>query len=161
LSTELEKHLHGSGGTLTVLVQGPQSEVDRLAKTYGLTVTRRLKSGGDLTGPASKGNPLAGDTNVGSLREDGQGFGMMAVTTQSPGANQVCSSRGNPLGGIPGNGVNVAVIDSGISNHPALNNRLLGCVDLRSTAKPGDSKVSNKCVDDFGHGTHVAGTIAS
>ena len=79
LSTELAKHLEGPAAILTVLVQGPQSEVNRLASTYGLTVTRRLKSGADLTGSVSRIDRLASDPNVDSLREDRSVFGTMAV----------------------------------------------------------------------------------
>ena len=47
---------------------------------------------------------------------------MMAVTTQSTGADQVWAGSGKAFGGITGDGVNVAVIDSGVARHPALNN---------------------------------------
>ena len=61
---------------------------------------------------------------------------MMAVTTKSTGANQVwAGARGGSFGGITGNGVNVAVIDSGVGFHPALANRMLGCIDLRSSVE--------------------------
>lgn len=60
--------------------------------------------------------------------------------------------------GLDGSGVGVAVIDSGVSDHP----------DLHSSANPGQSRVvySESFVagdastnDGYGHGTHVAGII--
>jgi serine protease AprX len=57
--------------------------------------------------------------------------------------------------GVTGRGVTVAVLDSGIMDHPDLRDSLLGAVDFVDDARdaPGAS-------DLFGHGTHVAGIIA-
>ncbi len=56
--------------------------------------------------------------------------------------------------GYRGQNVIVAVIDSGIVNHPELDGRIL----------PGKSffngSIGNNYADDFGHGTHVSGTVA-
>ena len=51
-----------------------------------------------------------------------------------------------------GEGVLVAVIDSGVSNHPDLNDAV---VDVRNFSLDADA------VDTIGHGTHVAGIIAA
>ena len=56
------------------------------------------------------------------------------------------------ISGVTGQGVTVAVIDSGISYHPALAQKVIANVSFVS----GDPQVS----DAFGHGTHIAGTIA-
>lgn len=57
-------------------------------------------------------------------------------------------------GGSGGDGVTVAVLDTGANtSHPDLNISL--CKD---TTKRG---IKNGCQDDVGHGTHVAGTIAA
>ena len=55
--------------------------------------------------------------------------------------------------GITGKGIGVAVIDTGIYPHPDLSGRITGFTDF----------VGNKTAayDDNGHGTHVAGDIAS
>lgn len=55
--------------------------------------------------------------------------------------------------GITGSGVVVAVLDTGIYEHPDLSNRIKGFKDL---VNQGTSPY-----DDNGHGTHVAGDIAS
>ncbi|MFB4160962.1 S8 family peptidase [Geomicrobium sp. JSM 1781026] len=53
--------------------------------------------------------------------------------------------------GITGNGVRVAVLDTGISNHPDLN------IQGGTSFVPGEPGIA----DGNGHGTHVAGTIAA
>ena len=56
-----------------------------------------------------------------------------------------------------GNGVNVAVLDTGTDkSHPDLKDRVKQCKDFTKGPFP-----KNKCDDSIGHGTHVAGTIAA
>ena len=60
-------------------------------------------------------------------------------------------------GGSGGNGVKVAVLDSGaLTTHPDLKNNVVMCKD--ATSKKG---IIDGCSDTDGHGTHVAGTIAA
>lgn len=54
--------------------------------------------------------------------------------------------------GIKGENVSVAILDSGISNHPDFRNRIIGFKDFVNG--------KYKYYDDEGHGTHVAGIIA-
>ena len=53
--------------------------------------------------------------------------------------------------GVSGNGVGVAVIDSGVADHPDLAGRVVARVDFTGEQSTGDPG---------GHGTHVAGLIA-
>jgi subtilisin family serine protease len=65
--------------------------------------------------------------------------------------------------GIRGEGVTVAVLDSGIdTDHPALADDLLGqkCF-THSACPPGKTSTSDSAEDDEGHGTSVAGIITS
>ncbi|HKV91394.1 MAG TPA: S8 family peptidase [Candidatus Angelobacter sp.] len=57
-----------------------------------------------------------------------------------------------------GNGIGVALIDSGVNSHPDLNNGVLpfSRVVYNQSFVPGDSKST----DAYGHGTHIAGLIA-
>jgi serine protease AprX len=82
----------------------------------------------------------------------------MAVTNKVTGAERVWAGQPGLLGlgatpAFNGAGITVAVIDSGIADHPALTGRVLAHVNLVSN-EPGVSG------DPFGHGTHVAGIVA-
>jgi serine protease AprX len=63
---------------------------------------------------------------------------------------------GTTATGVTGRGVGVAIIDSGIGNIPDVYNRLGPFYDF--VAKGGKQVAA---CDDFGHGTHIAATIAS
>jgi serine protease AprX len=81
----------------------------------------------------------------------------LAVTNQVTQATSVWAGAPGLLGllgtpGYVGTGVVVAVVDSGIAVHTALDSRVIAHVNLVST-EPGVTG------DPFGHGTHVAGII--
>ncbi|MEK7600488.1 MAG: S8 family serine peptidase [Patescibacteria group bacterium] len=57
---------------------------------------------------------------------------------------------------VGGKGVTVAVIDTGIAQHPDLDRRVTTCKDF--TIARG---ASSTCLDTNGHGTHIAGVIAA
>src|ERR1700733_9262206 len=58
--------------------------------------------------------------------------------------------------GLEGDGIGVAVIDSGVYHHPDLN----AANSSRSRVVYRQSFVGGALNDDFGHGTHVAGIVA-
>lgn len=59
-------------------------------------------------------------------------------------------------GGSGGNGVKVAILDTGVdTDHPDLVNNLIGCVTKVTHFKAD----TTNCEDGNGHGTHVAGTV--
>src|SRR5207244_2519905 len=79
------------------------------------------------------------------------------VSNKSTAADQVWAGTSGLLGigsvaGVTGKGIGVAVVDSGISPHKALTNKVVANVSFVT----GDPSV----LDAFGHGTHVAGIIA-
>ena len=82
----------------------------------------------------------------------------MSISNQATAADQARAGVAGGLfglGAIPGvngQGIVVAVVDSGISPHAALANKVVANVSLVT----GDPSVA----DAFGHGTHVAGIIA-
>ncbi|HVD91111.1 MAG TPA: S8 family peptidase [Vicinamibacterales bacterium] len=81
----------------------------------------------------------------------------MAITNKVTGATSVWQGTPGLLGlfgtpGYTGNGVGVAILDSGIATHTALDTRVAVHVNLVSD-EPGVTG------DPFGHGTHLAGII--
>ena len=58
--------------------------------------------------------------------------------------------------GLEGDGVGIAIIDSGIFNHPDLN----AANSSKSRVVYRQSFIGGELNDDFGHGTHVAGIVA-
>jgi serine protease AprX len=81
----------------------------------------------------------------------------MAITNSVTGATTVWQGTPGILGllgtpGYTGTGVGVAIVDSGIATHTALDSRVVAHVNLVSN-EPGVAG------DPFGHGTHVAGIV--
>jgi subtilisin family serine protease len=127
LSKGVSDHIASqSRGDLNVLYTGPQAEVDRLAASYWVEVVRRLEMGAVLAGNGSELQALASDGSVASLYEDAVVFGTMATSARTTGASALWrgAGRGN-FGGLTGRGVTIALIDSGIANHPDIANRVL------------------------------------
>jgi serine protease AprX len=81
----------------------------------------------------------------------------MAITNKVTGASAMWQGSGGLLGllgtpGYDGTGIGVAVVDSGIAPHTALDSRVIARVNLVSW----EGATSG---DPYGHGTHVAGII--
>ena len=74
-----------------------------------------------------------------------------AAAATSAGIQAVRAPAAWVTTGASGRGVGVAVIDSGVADHPDLAGRIVARVDLTGEASNGDPG---------GHGTHVAGLIA-
>src|SRR3954468_10367941 len=81
----------------------------------------------------------------------------MAITNKVTGASAMWQGTSGLLGllgtpGYNGTGITVAVVDSGIAPHTALDSRVIARVNLVSWEAPSSG-------DPYGHGTHVAGII--
>jgi serine protease AprX len=150
LSADLAYH-PASVHTHRVIVQAPESALGELRRGLSGLLRRDLRGGAvalevnDAQLDALQRNPLyahiSGDLPV---------TGDMAVTNQVTGAMAVWG--GTPPG-YTGAGVGIAILDSGIAAHDALDSRVVAHVDL-VTDKPGN------VTDVFGHGTHLAGIAA-
>ena len=138
----------------TVIITAPQGKIDALAAKHGLTIEQRLATGAVLRIPAARLEDVVSDGDVDYLSSNHAVSGQMFVTNQATGADQV--QAGLVAAGVPGltgQGVGVAVIDSGIANVPELRGRLIASVDFTDARGLG--------LDEHGHGTHVAGIIAA
>ena len=88
---------------------------------------------------------LAADPEVQSIALDHPLY--TSLDTAAAAVNASAAWNANQIG----SGIGVAVIDSGVSNHPDLSGRVVYSQDFTT---------DNQTADLFGHGTHVAGIIA-
>ena len=100
---------------------------------------------------------MSRDSAFAHISEDVPVVADMSVTNKVTGASGMWQGTSGLLGlfasdGFKGNGIGVAVLDSGIAPHSALDSRVVARVNLVSWegASGGDL---------YGHGTHVAGVI--
>src|SRR6185503_12942026 len=151
LSADLADHLNAGSQSIRVIVHGERAEIDALAARYNLRVARYLKSGAVFVVNAGQLEALRQDETQdhlsGDIRLQSSVDAMMA---ESIGADQVWAGS-DDLPALTGEGISVAVIDSGIDmRHAALRRRVRVTRDFTG----GDG------IDRFGHGTHVAAIIA-
>jgi serine protease AprX len=157
LSGDLFKFTAGtSRGSTRVIVPGDPDEAAALSARHHVHVVRRLEHGVVVQATRDQLEELIEDADSPSLSGDLPVADLMSVSSASTGADQVHAGKsGGLLGlggisGMNGQGVVIAVLDSGIASHKALNGRVLASV----------SKVAGEpATDEFGHGTHVAGII--
>jgi len=158
-AAKIDRALNGpsvSAERFQFILIAPQSEVDRIGQKYGLPLMKRMIAGGVFLGTATQIAAVTLEPQVKSVSENVRVYSMAAVTAQAIGADQVWTgTQGAAFGGVTGRGVGVAVLDSGIANHPDLVNRVGARLDFTGTGG-----VRWGGVDDYGHGTHVASIIA-
>jgi serine protease AprX len=158
LSDDLLVHeAHKSHKRTRVIIPGTRRDLDALAARHHLKIIRYLKDAAVFLADSAELSRVAADEGVSHLSGDLPMRSGMSVSNLSTAADQV--RAGTPgLAGIDavapvtGQGITVAVIDSGISPHAALANKVIANVSFVT----GDLSVT----DAFGHGTHVAGIIA-
>ena len=141
-----------------VIVHGTSEQISAIAGRHHLTVLRQMNGSAVLVADSAEITDLASDADVDHLSGDLPVRVTMSVSNQSTAADQVRAGvSGGLLGlgaiaGVSGQGVGVAVIDSGISPHAALARKVVANVSFVT----GDTQTA----DVYGHGTHVAGIIA-
>jgi serine protease AprX len=159
LSKDLVSHLaFRAASSARVIVSGSDQDIDDAATRYGLRVLRRLDGGAVLAGTGDGLNQLASDGRFENLSGDMLVRNTMSVSNVSTAAAQTRTGQPGLLGiggipGVTGQGIGIAVVDSGINtSHAALYRKVVASVSLVT----GDTSTG----DGFGHGTHVAGIIA-
>jgi serine protease AprX len=140
-----------------VIVQADAPALEALGGRLGRGARRRLANSLVLDVTPHELRQLITDGRAVHISGDLPVVADMAITNRVTGATDVWGGSSGLLGlvsssGSTGRGIGVAVIDSGIADHPALTNRIVARVNFVSN-EPGVYG------DPFGHGTHVAGSI--
>jgi serine protease AprX len=149
--------LSAPNAPIRVIVQGDVPAVLDVAHRHGLSIQRVLDQFVVVTATAAQVSALRNEPVVKLLASDMSVQSAMVVSDRAIAADQARAGAAGFLGlgsfpGVTGRGVGVAVVDSGISNHRALANKVVAAVSFI----PNDLNVE----DAFGHGTHIAGIIA-
>jgi serine protease AprX len=156
LSDDVKQAL-ARGERVRVIVQAEEDALHSLRTRHGRGL-RRLLAGAlslDLTPQDAKS--LRFDGSIAHISGDLPVVADNIYVNKVTSAEKVWAGTSGLLGllstpGYTGEGVGVAVIDSGIADHSAIANRVVARVNLVSH-EPGVTG------DPFGHGTHVAGLI--
>ena len=155
LSGELAKL---RGDRVRLIVQ-PASEgnVSSIRGRLRGIVRRELQGAVALEVSRADFEAMSRDSAFAHISEDVPVAADMSVTNKVTGASGMWQGTSGLLGlfasaGYNGNGIGVAVLDSGIAPHSALDSRVTARVNLVSWEGPSAG-------DPYGHGTHVAGAI--
>ena len=149
-----------TGDRIRVIVQpAEEGNVSSLRGRLRGVVRRELQGAVALEVSKAELETLKRDTSFAHISADLTVSGDMAITNKVTGASTVWQGTSGLLGiggtpGYKGAGVTVAVVDSGIAAHTALDTRVIARVNFVSFEAP---TVNG---DPYGHGTHVAGIIA-
>jgi serine protease AprX len=141
-----------------VIVRGSKSQIEAMASRHGLAIARWMKDSAVVLASSNQVTALAADSANAVLSGDVPVSAFMDVSTKSTAADQVRAGQGGfllglgALPGVNGTGVTVAVVDTGIAYHPALEGKILYSIS-KVTGDP-------STYDAHGHGTHIAGIIA-
>lgn len=155
LSRDLTFHASGHVGH-RVIVQASDEAMPRVRARHGRALRRLLAGGAVLEVSDAELAELERDGSISHISGDLPVNAGMAVTNKVTAATTVWQGTGGLLGlfstpGYMGRGVGVAILDSGIAPHTALDSRVVAHVNLVT----GESTYS----DYFGHGTHIAGIV--
>jgi serine protease AprX len=141
---------------VNVIVRGGEQQLRAMAARHDVPVVRVLADGAVLQANAAQIEALRAEPAIEHLSGDLEVADFMTVSNATTLANKVRAGTSGLLlgiGGIPGmtgQGVVVAVLDSGIASHKALNGKILASVSMVA---------GEPTTDEYGHGTHVAGII--
>ena len=155
LSADLVKHqARKTKARARVIVHGTARDIESLASRHRLQIVRRMHGAAVVLANSAELSELSRDEDADLLSGDLPVHNSTAISDASTAADQ--TRAGDPLiglgiPGVNGQGIGVAVVDSGIAPHSAL-------ADVVESVSfvTGDPLVT----DAYGHGTHVAGIIA-
>src|SRR5688500_13695203 len=157
MSSDLSGHPKGPH-THRVIVQGAGPGLGLLRGGLAGVLKRDLGEAVAIEVNDAQFEALKRNPNFTNISGDLPVVGDMAITNRVTGATTVWQGTPGILGllgtpGYTGTGVGVAILDSGIATHSALDSRVVARVNFVQD-EPGVTG------DPFGHGTHIAGIVA-
>ncbi|MGE3194793.1 MAG: S8 family serine peptidase [Microbacteriaceae bacterium] len=149
--------LSGGDDPVRAIIRGDVSAIVQAASRDGLAVVKVLDGFVVVEARPSALDVLRSVPGVEAVSRDLRVVPAMAVSDRAMGGDQARGPIRGPLGlvtapGVTGQGIGVAIVDSGIAPHPALDGKVVAAVSF----VPGDPSVG----DRYGHGTHIAGLVA-
>ncbi len=171
VSDVVQGSLRSATGTVAVVVEGGGRAAESAARRLGAVVTRDLPiiDGFAARVPAKRLDRLGDLSGVRSISPDAR-MHVQASSSSSSSAYDALPSvyrgvvQADKLGnaGGNGNGVTVALIDTGVDPMQDLSGRILSVPNAvgTTTAPCMDFSGTGTCADQYGHGTFVAGLIA-
>ena len=157
LSADLARHeARRTAARTRVIVHGTNRDLNLLALRHRLRIVKRMKGAAVVLANSAELSALSRDEAV-DLSGDLPVRSFTMTSDASTAADQTRAGNTLLVGllgipGVDGQGIGIAVVDSGIAPHSALANRVVANVSFVT----GDPEMT----DGFGHGTHVAGIIA-
>src|ERR1700721_349228 len=168
-NSKLAPELRGKQTTQQVrgIVQyapGTQINCNSLLGLVDCLVNDIVKLGGTILAPLPIVNGLVASLTGTALQTLSNSANVMYISTDRPltptlsNAAPAVNAFAAWQSGYTGAGIGVALIDSGVANHPDLNGGFLGWsrVVWNQSFVPGNNSPN----DQYGHGTHIAGLIA-
>ena len=149
---------HVGGDRIRLIVQpAVEGNVSSIRGRLRGIVRRELEGSVALEVSKADFDAMSKDSAFAHISADVPVLADMAITNKVTGASAMWQGTSGLLGllatpGYNGTGIGVAVVDSGIAPHSALDSRVIARVNLVSWEAPSTG-------DLYGHGTHVAGII--
>src|ERR1700688_3611007 len=168
-NSKLAPELTGKQSTrqVRVIVQyapGTQINCNSLLGLVNCLVNDIVKLGRTILAPLPIVNSLVASLTGPALQTPSNSANVVYISTDRPltptlsNAAPAVNAFAAWQSGYTGAGIGVALIDSGVANHPDLNGGFLGWsrVVWNQSFVPGNNSPN----DQYGHGTHIAGLIA-
>jgi serine protease AprX len=149
---------HVRGDRIRLIVQpASEGDVSSLRGRLRGIVRRELQGAVALEVSRADFEAMSQDSAFAHISADVPVVADMAITNKVTGAGAMWQGTSGLLGllstsGYNGTGIGVAVVDSGIAPHSALDSRVMARVNLVSWE-------ASSSGDPYGHGTHVAGIV--
>jgi competence protein ComGC len=135
------------------------------SETENIKVERKFLDSNAVSGEITKDDlkNLIYSHKIDKIYSDSVNMILLSESAPLINATEVWQKQENNVN-ITGTGETACVIDTGVSSHPALNGRIIGAhcyCSVSGPCCPNGLMEDTDATDNNGHGTHIAGIIAS